>query len=130
MGLYPIHLKSVAQLKSEKQTLKKAIEESSLDDLFSTKDNNTTSRTNISGGLLNFVLPLLGSETVLDTIFSLLPSLTKNAFAQRIKKILFSAGKEILSGYAKWEAAELALRGLRLFIRSRKKKHKEQRETK
>ena len=38
------------------------------------------------------------------------------------KKVLGTVAKELLGGYLKWKAAELAYKGVASFVRSRKKK--------
>jgi len=77
------------------------------------------------GGILKLVISILGSELGLDLLLKALPSIGELSFVKKIKKGTATAAGNILKGFAKWEAIELAIRGIGLLIRMQKRKQEE-----
>lgn len=127
MSLYPKKLNGLKDLQREKQQLKIARKEITLQNIFLDElgEIKNAIPSNGVGGILKLALSVLGSELGLDLILNALPSLSKLSFVQKIKKGAGKAAGNILSGFAKWEAIELAVRGIGLLIRMQKRKKEE-----
>lgn len=121
MPLYPKKLNGLKDLHREKMFLKKARKETSLHNIFESELDQIKNIVPSSGigGILKTVLVVLGSEVGIDLI---LPALSKLPFLSKIKKGAGKAAGNILTGFAKWEAITLAIRGISLFMRMQKRK--------
>ena len=77
-----------------------------------------------NASIVGTALSLLTSRSLLNTIITVAPSLinltgskkAKNTFIQRF-------AREIIGGYVKWKVVQMGLRGVKMFIRSQKRKH-------
>ncbi len=131
MNFYPKKINSLEELKLEKQKLLTESKKTdikqilSLRDIISKKESPKEEQKNNDETMLR---GLLKSDSIEEVIISLtMPVLQKagikiGSIGKDIgKKVVVSTAKEILGGYLKWKAAELAYKGLALFLKSRRK---------
>lgn len=122
MALYPKKLNSLEELRREKYALKFAQKQADDNEFFSVESKDAGGVANAS--IVGTALSLLTSRSLLNTIITVAPSLinltgskkAKNTFIQRF-------AKEIIGGYVKWKMVQMGLRGIKMFVRSRKGKN-------
>ena len=123
MALYPKKLNSLEELRREKYALKFAQKQANDKDFFSVESKDAGGVANAS--IVGTALSLLTSPSLLNTVITVAPSLinltgskkAKNTFIQRL-------AKEIIGGYLKWKVVQMGLRGINIFLKSRKRKEK------
>jgi hypothetical protein len=139
MRIYPKKLHNLADLEREKEVLKYAEKQTSLDDLFSfdgilgnkksasKKDKKTSSDNSNNSSSLGNKLDI--AKMIMDAVlaFGLPRSLRRaekqsKASAEKPKKnILVSAAVEFVGGYLKWKAISLGLKGVSHLLKKSKK---------
>jgi len=132
MKIYPKKLRSISDMEREKEVLKYAEKQVSLEDLFSF--NGITGKsapskkdtTDHGGGALGKNLGI--AKIILDLAlkYAMPRNLRKAEQKAEEKKsprknIVKSAAVEFIGGYLKWKAIELSLKGISRLIKSRKK---------
>ena len=136
MKLYQKQLHSLEELRNEKRRLRKEIQESNNLDLNPLADFGKNNLGSIGkDGSFGWIFKLLGAKSEMDMLLSLGKPLLnligkkkeKQAFASapvsRPKSsMLTRLGKEILLGYLTGKALQLTVKGVRSFIKSRKKR--------
>jgi len=131
MKLYSRKLNSLEELKREKHVLKYAAKHT--DDVFDfgkakTKDGDDTEEA-LGAGMLGTVISAFGSKSLFNTILAVAPPIlsmvSKRSSSSRKKKSpLESLAKELILGYVKWKAVQMAYRGVMLIFKSNKKEDK------
>jgi hypothetical protein len=131
MKLYGKKLHSLEELKREKHVLRYAAKHS--DDMLSFKDlgKNTSTDDAAGAGMLGTMISAFGSKSILNTILAMAPplvALVSKRSSRKKKNPLESLAKEIILGYVKWKAVQMAYRGVMLVVKSNKKEGKKEKE--
>lgn len=125
MALYPKKLNSLEELRREKYALKYARHQVEDKDFFSVESKDAGGVANAS--IIGTAMSLLTSPSLLHTIVTVAPSLINLSGSKKAKSTFIQrVAKEIIGGYVKWKVIQMGLRGVNMFIKSRKsKKHKD-----
>jgi hypothetical protein len=131
MKLYTKKLNSLEELKREKHVLKYAAKHT--DDVFDfnkakAKDDDTEDA--LGAGMLGTVISAFGSKSIFNTVLAIAPPvlsmMSKRSSSSRKKKSpLESLAKEVIMGYIKFKALQMAYRGVMLAVKSKKKEDKD-----
>lgn len=132
MKLYPKKLHSLSELEREKKTMKYALKQIDIEDMFSlgglldnSKGKNETEKnTSPLNGLLGS--PLFG--TIMNVVVPMLKKRSsqkekadKNEEPHK-KNIVKSAAIELIGGYLKWKAVDLSIKGIKKLLHKKKDK--------
>ncbi len=124
MGLYPKKLNSLRELRQEKERLRTEREKWSLSYVLTDELSDLTNfiPEKGAGKWINLALSMLDAEAIIGLVTEVIPSFSMDFIAKKIKRSAASIAGTVLGGFLKWEAIELGLRGISLFIRLRKNK--------
>ena len=133
MKLYAKKLHSLEELKREKHVLRYAAKHS--DDLLSFKDlgKNTSTDEAAGAGMLGTLISAFGSKSLFNSVLAMAPpllALISKRSSRRKKNPIESLAKEVLFGYVKWKALQMAYRGITMAFRSDKKDDRNEKERK
>jgi len=128
MKLYTRQLHSLEELRREKHVLKYAKKHT--DDWLNLKDldkEKADTEDAAGGGLLGTLLSAAGSKSMFSAVLAMAPPiltlLSKNSSSGRKRtNPLEKLAKEVVFGYLKWKAIQLAYRGLMAVVGSDKTK--------
>jgi hypothetical protein len=131
MKLYTRQLKSLEALKREKHVMKYAVKHS--DDVLSFKElgGQEESTENAAGaGLAGSLISAFGSRSLFNTIIAIAPPIltlmtTGSSSRKKRSNPLQSLAKELVTGYLKWKAIQMAYRGVKMVVSKKDKKEKE-----
>lgn len=131
MKLYPKQLHSLEELKREQHVLKYAAKHT--DDWLSLKElgGSSSSTDNAAGaGILGTVISAFGSKSIFNVILAIAPPVMTllsrhSSSSKKRKNPLESLAKELIIGYVKWKAVQLAYRGVRNVFRHKGKESHE-----
>lgn len=136
MKLYSKNLKSIHDLKLEKQRIKNALEQPKADEKTSSEKEGEDEFS--IDGLLGNLMAVNSVKSLLSTAFSIAPmlldvvkigSIFTNKKTKKIttspsasKGLLSTILTEFVGGYLKWKAVELAYKGVKIAVKKSKKK--------
>jgi hypothetical protein len=123
MRLYPKQLNSLEDLKREKKSLTRSLKSSEAESLISMDDfipKNDGGKLNIPQGILS----LLGSKSLLGSVFSIAPLILQLIPGKTKKKVIGFLGKDVLGGWLKWKLLRFAVSSLKDFIPKKNKDKK------
>ena len=131
MRLYSKKLHSLEELKREKHVLRYAAKHS--DDVLNLSDlGKSTSTDDAAGaGMLGTRISAFGSKSLFNTVLAMAPpllALVSKGSGRKKKNPLESIAKEVIFGYVKWKAVQMAYRGVMLLVKSRKEEDKKEKE--
>jgi hypothetical protein len=131
MRLYSKKLHSLEELKREKHVLKYAAKHS--DDTLNFNDlgKHTSTDDAAGAGMLGTLISAFGSKSMFNTVLAMAPpllALVSKRSGRKKKNPLESLAKEVIFGYVKWKAVQMAYRGVMLFVKSNKKDDKKAKE--
>lgn len=126
MKLYSKQLNNLEALKREKHVMKYALKHS--DDWLNIKammGKSDSTDTAAGAGLFGTLISAFGSKSLFNTIIAIAPPvltlISKNSsFFKKRKNPLESIAKEVIGGYIKWKAVQLAYRGIMSLVKSNK----------
>lgn len=133
MRIYPKKLRNIEDLEREKERLRYEEKHTSLDDLFSLdgllgnkaatrKDKKSNNNSSSFGNKLNIARMVMDAMMTFGLPRGLRRAEKQKAAEEKPKKnILVSAATEFVSGYLKWKAISLALRGVSHLIKPKTK---------
>ncbi len=117
MKLYSKQLKSLEDLKREKHVMRYAAKHSNEMISFKELGLENDSTTDAAGaGLAGTLISALGSKSLFNSLLAIAPPLlTMMGKSSKKKKSnpLASLAKEVILGYIKWKAIEMAYRGVK-----------------
>jgi len=129
MKLYPKKLHNISDLEREKEVLRYAQKQVSLDSLFSLggltgtaakpKETSSNATTGTNLGIATMILDLV-LKYAMPNRRQVVSKRTEERTERPRKNLLISAAKEFIGGYIKWKVVELSYKGLSKVIRSRK----------
>jgi hypothetical protein len=137
MRLYPRKLNSVAELRSERQMLRRQAKQADQEELFSfgpghRKSNAADKKEEFHSGTGNNVSDyiaafsdIMGARSVVDGAMAAAPLLMRLLPDAKVKKVLGRVVKEFAGGYLKWKAIEVGFRLAKRYINSRRQHRKE-----
>ena len=116
MKLYPKELHSVEALRREKLKLKYARKHS--DNLVSI-DKNTDDGLS-SSAFTGTLMSLVSSKSVSSFLLTLTPTLLSFVSGKKKKRFISSVAREVLGGYIKFKAMQMAYRYIRMIVKKKK----------
>ena len=132
MRLYPKRLNSLEELRKEKHMLMLAKNKSALPDVLSfdlpilsglgkKKDKEEAEDDNI---VVDLITSFIESPDLSNLVSSVAKPLLSYATDKAGTRMLKSAAKEVIGGYAKWKAIELGFRGVKHLVKTQMDKRK------
>lgn len=132
MKLYPKKLRSLEELKREKQVLKYARAQTQKEGLFDLKAEGLHKAVGSKGNanFLSLAGDLLTSKSFADIALTIGLPMIKFAGRKTEKNIIKKLATEVVGGYVKWKLIQMGLRGVRLFMKMRQTKKEQQKQEK
>jgi hypothetical protein len=132
MRMYPKKLRSLEELKREKQVLKYARAQTSKEDFFDIKAIKLPKAASSKGdaGILSLLGDLLTSKSFSDILLTVGLPVLKIAGRKTQKSVIKKLATEIIGGYAKWKLVQMGIRGVRLFMKMQQTKKQKQKQEK
>jgi hypothetical protein len=130
MRLYPKKLRSLEELKREKQVLKYARAQTRKESFLDIKADSLPGAGK-KGDILSLIGDLFTSKSFADIALSVGLPMLKFAGRKTEKNIIKKLAGELIGGYVKWKLLQMGLRGIRLFMKmqqTKKEKHKQEKQ--